>query len=499
MDFLKTKVYTKKATKIIFVEKVTTMIKYNQNQKGEMVEHPSGRIVPDDETSATSTGEMANQMVMTRSGNILDPDTYIEPPANIVEISEDGTIISENDEKTIRAYIKEALSVPNLIATFNSNAHDALLKLMAIQDNAHPLKRGGVNVAFRADALIRYFKMEVSAEANIVFDVITAVISSYPDNTSYRISPADFKDYLKVEDSKYYYNIFKRGCATLKKSHLVIKNPDGSDNGLEIPWYTILNYNMRRAGESAYIEFAPTDFFKDLMLSSGIIHGAHYNIKTVTQLKGKYIMGLFYLLEDYKDYREHRYATPGSFDLEIDDLKFLLCIPSTYNAFDIKRRILEPAYENINSIEECDFTFEYSKVKKGNAIVGYHFDVRKKILIEDKSESKNFLEEKEDPFTGQITQLLSAIGITLKKEETKRVVEMARKNHRDIGFITQAAGIVLSRKDIVNQASYLIKILESGILSVKNTEKPNKFNNFEQRDYDYKELERQILDAQENN
>ena len=37
-------------------------------------------------------------------------------------------------EENIRQYIKEAISIDNLVETFNDNSHLTLLKLLALQD-----------------------------------------------------------------------------------------------------------------------------------------------------------------------------------------------------------------------------------------------------------------------------------------------------------------------------------------------------------------------------
>ena len=58
-------------------------------------------------------------------------------------------------------------------------------------------------------------------------------------------------------------------------------------------------------------------------------------------------------------------------------------MPVSYMPSDIERRALNPARDSINSIPECDFTWDYSK-KKVNGVVVYTFSIQSKMYIETK-------------------------------------------------------------------------------------------------------------------
>ena len=242
-------------------------------------------------------------------------------------------IVSE-DEAQLKEYIKKAISIDSLVETFNDNAHATLLKLLALQDNKHPLKKGGVGIAYRTDALIMHCKMEFTADENIVFDAILGTMSSFPENKVYRIEPTSFLNHSKYANPKYLYSVFSKGTKKLKERHLVFEElgPNGEDE-ISVPWFNILRYHNGKGNNSestAYIEFVPSDFFKDLALCSQLVHGAYGALEVTTQLQGKYTIALYWFLENKKNYKEYPTATPGVFTISMDELKHQFSIPESY-------------------------------------------------------------------------------------------------------------------------------------------------------------------------
>ena len=187
-----------------------------------------------------SLGQIDHQTSYTSQGNIIDNDEII---SDVVDSN--GLAVLTDDEEQIRKYIKEAISIDNLVETFNDNAHEALLKLCSLQDNKHPLKKGGMGISYRTDVLIMHCKMAFSAEENIVFDAILGMISSFPDSKVYKLFPSSFQKYAKYADEKYLYKVFKNGTSKLKKRLLVFEvgKEDGEEEELDVPWFSVLRYH----------------------------------------------------------------------------------------------------------------------------------------------------------------------------------------------------------------------------------------------------------------
>ncbi len=443
-----------------------------------------------------SLGQIDHQTIYTSYGNIIDNDEII---SDVVDSN--GLAVLSDDEEQIRKYIKEAISIDNLVETFNDNAHEALLKLCSLQDNKHPLKKGGMGISYRTDVLIMHCKMAFSAEENIVFDAILGMISSFPDNKAYKLLPASFQKYAKYADDKYLYKVFKNGTSKLKKRLLVFEvgKDDGEEEELDVPWFSVLRYHggSKKSEDSAFIEFVPTDFFKDLAICSQLVHGAYGSLDVITQLQGKYTIALYWFLESKKGYKDHKNAPAGVFRISLQDLKYQFSMPDSYKANDIRRRALDPAKESINSIKECDFTFDFKEQKVNGVIAGFQFTITPKKYLTAKSDEYIRIEDKSDTLYFQIQTFLTASSLQFSDSEIGQIYNKAKECNRDAVFMMQIILAFKQRLDdtnleeIVDQVNYLCKMVELGSHTTKKT---NSFNNIPQNPVDYDELEKQLLD-----
>ncbi len=485
-------------------EGIVSTKKLDENGKYRLVDPVTGEFIEEDYPVIGNIGQMEHQTVTTVRGNVIDPDEIYSDV-----IDEDGNAVISADELAITNYIKEAVSIDNLVDTFKENSHETLLKLLALQDNKHPLKKGGVGIAYRTDALIMHCKMEFTAQENIVFDAILGTMSSFPENKTYRIEPTSFLKLSKYENERYLYEIFQKGTKKLVERHLHFDNlgPDGDDE-LVIPWFEILRYHKQsKKNEIAYIEFQPTDFFKDLALCSKIVHGAYGSIEVTTQLRGKYTHAIFWFLENKKRYRAYPNATQGVFEISVEELKNQFSIPESYVRSDIERRVLKPAKDSINSTEECDFTFEYDAINQGSKLVGYIFYVKEKDYIDVKhSDVVEAIEAKViDPFESQIRDFFDLTGYKFNDEEIHQFYLTATKYNRDAAFIMQAAVVFKTRisnkskERIDDPFAYMYTLIKNGkFADINSLEKEykknkNKFNNFSQHEYDWDELEKKLF------
>ncbi len=466
----------------------------------------TGLFLDDEYPLASSLGQMEHQTVATNKGRIVDRD---ETYAAIVD--EDGLAVINDDEAKIIEFVKEAVSIENLVETFNDNSHETLLKLLALQDNKHPLKRGGIGIAYRTDALIMHCKMEFTSDENIVFDAILGTMSSFPENKTYKIEPSTFAKYSRHDDPKYIYKIFKKGAAKLKERHLIFADlgPDGDDE-IEIPWFSILRHHKGNRGEEAYIEFAPTDFFKDLALCSRIVHGAYGQLEVITQLQGKYTIALYWYLENRKRYKEYPAATPGMFDISVDELKHQFSIPESYPKAEIDRRVLTPAKNSINSVAECDFTFEYEAKYEGNKHIGYRFKISEKNYIETTAKEIEVIESgSTDPLEEQLKMFFMASQIVFSDEEIKRIFNCAKRNNRDAMYMMQIIPAFKQRientslEKVEDRVGYICRMIEFGTSAkpVEGEDKKkssNNFKNFDQRQYSAEDWDK-LMNAKLNN
>ncbi len=441
-----------------------------------------------------SLGQIENQMTFTAEGDVIDQN---ETRPEVID-SNGLTVISEDEEK-LKEYIKEAISVSSFVETFKHDAHDTLIKLLALQDNKNPLKKGGAGIAYRTDVLLMHCKMEFSVEENIVFDAILGMISSLPENETYRLEPGAFQKFVKYSDDSYIYKIFKKGTEKLKKRHLEF---EFDDDEVSVPWFDILHYHgiKSKGTDVAYLEFAPTDFFKDLALCSGIVHGAYGKLEVTTQLQGKYTIALYWFLESKKRFREYPGASEGEFTISIDDFKYQFSIPKSYQTNDIKRRALEPAKKSINAVQECDFTFDYIERKDHGTIVGYKFVIKNKQYIESGAEVKRLENKADDALFSKVKMLLETSDIEFTDEQIRSVCDQANRCGKDAKDMMQIIVDFRKRLDdeahepVVEPLKYLCRMISLSGQPNQAYKNTNKFHDFEQNDINFAELEKQLLD-----
>ena len=391
---------------------------------------------------------------------------------------------------------------------YEKNTEKVLYALLSMQSNNNPLKKGGDSIAFRCSALIIQNRQNYTVSQNTLLDIITARMSSFPENNYYVIKAKELIEELPCYERKYIYQLMADGCRELNTSPFIfeINLEDGKKQTFEFQWNEVLNYhgiNNLEAGQDAYISFKPTKFFRILTLSSTIMHGAHYNVGVSAQISSKYARNLFYYLESMKNYREYPNATPGRFTLSLEELQYIVKYPIKYRPTDVRRNVLEITVEEINRIENVDFTFRYELIKtdqggRKKQISHVKFIISQ--ILDEKTKERLALEEdmKSAPF-----QMLKGVGFT--KDECFDILKKYKAKNRDIGFLTQAIMSLATSTNVKSKCALLCHIMENGLdakftyeenmkrVLAKKEEKVNKFHNFEQRNYDYDELERMLL------
>ena len=352
-----------------------------------------------------------------------------------IKNDENKTEIVRKDESALELIKPGKFDIRKFHAEFEDNTEKVLLELLALQSNNNPLKKGGPGIAYRCDAIILANRQHFSIQENTLFDIISSNISSNPKNSSYTIYAKDVSQYLSYTDNSYVYKILKDATDTLSNKPLLfeITLESGKKRVLKVPWYKILTYcgqDLADDDEGAYISFTPSDLFKMLMISSTVMHGAHYSLKASTKIQSKYVRNLYYFLETRKNYKEYQGATIGRFSISLEDLRVLVGYPESYRATDVRRYILDAAVKEINSIDEIDFTLEYELKKTQRKITGVEIQINKTTPVEEPVELEIEDISGLDEESQMVLNILKANGIN--EEESKRVLNKYKKNQRDI-------------------------------------------------------------------
>lgn len=462
------------------------MAKYRKDEKGNLYLEGNGG------TSA-SGAQLEGQLAFDQMGKIIeDSDVVVD---DVVDMS---TI--EEETKALELLKDKNFDPRNFIDEFSSNSEKALNRLLAMQSNASPLKKGGVGVGFLCDILIINTRQLFNAQENTLFDIISATVSSRPEDESYIIYSRDVAPYFSYKDKNYINTILNSASESMsgKMIPFDVTLANGKTKTIGVHWNEMLLYTkpseVDGSDESGYVAFKPTKLFKALLISSTIIHGAHYSLSVASQFKS-YARILYYWFESKKNFCSYPGATPGRFYMTVEELRYLLKFPDSYRGTDVHTKILAKTKKKFDSTEGMDFVFDYKIDKRGRSIVGFDFEVteivnEKKLTNKEEAKTTPMLSEHNEP---QEIAMLRAIG--LNEKEQQEVYQVYSENKRDIAFLAQAIASVLSSSQVKNNASVLKYIMKNG-LTKKENKKKGKFHNFNEREYDeefYDSLEEQLL------
>ena len=218
-----------------------------------------------------------------------------------------------------------------------------------------------------------------------------------------------------------------------------------------------------------------------------------YRLRSVVHLTSRYSYILFCYLE------KNRYRK--SWTVPLADLKNILgAAEDTYSQFKyFKKFVLEKSRKEIVAKTECKFAYE--TIKKGRCVAEIRFilatladldpvDNPNQITIEQWQENQSrdaICEGLSDPaFDGASEdQLKVLVSLAAEKGYTGKDAALHLKT-------CLAAAHERGAKHLFD---YIKKMLENEKKAEKKT--GTKFNNFRQRDYDYDDLERQLLAAQD--
>lgn len=148
---------------------------------------------------------------------------------------------------------------------------------------------------------------------------------------------------------------------------------------------------------------------------------------------------------------------------------------------------------------------------RGKPIIGYHFDfksVQIKAIEEKKPVRREMTEEEKTQYNAmtdgaeQMTleecledtlfELIDKSGLGLGSRSANTIVKSCIKNGRDAQFLSDAIAYV-KEQGAENVGAKLNYFCTQGYDKPTKKAKKNSFNNFEQRNYDYEELERMLL------
>lgn len=200
--------------------------------------------------------------------------------------------------------------------------------------------------------------------------VLYAISKIQPADTYLKEYTFEIKDfYNMIGWSNQSYTEFKAMLKGLsdKSWWVTIKREDGSEYESLVRWFTTVRSD-KRSGK------VTIKFHEDMMpfliqLAKGQSFYTRFQLQYVLPMSSQYSPRLYEILKSYQ-YNNHRWF------FDVDDLKRLLDCERYTNFNDLKRRVLDPAVEEINKY--TDIAIFYVAEKEGRKVARVNFFMEKK-------------------------------------------------------------------------------------------------------------------------
>lgn len=330
-----------------------------------------------------------------------------------------------------------------------------------------------------------YFIMNSSYDLSLEEQKIILTLASMVQPEDEEFKPyifkiSDFMELLGVENQAKYTEIPKITKELMKK---VFEIQEG-DTLIQTAWLSGAKYK-KGSGE---VELTFSSYLKPYMLKLNTMF-TQYKLANILSMKSKYSPRIYEILKC------NEFKKQGYIEIEVEELRKLLKADNIYPRYnDFKRKVLEQTQKELKKISDINFNFE--EIKTGRKVTSLRFYIHQNrikpinntMIIEEVSAtvSEDIELERED---------LEKIIYMMKAENIKEldVIKIYKAANGDINKIQEKYNLSKSMPGIKNIVGWMIKAIQEDYHAIKGKGKIDNFNNFEQRQYDFEDLERKFL------
>jgi len=314
-------------------------------------------------------------------------------------------------------------------------------------------------------------------EQKLILTLASMVQPTDEEFKPYNFRIADFMDLLGVADKSKYTQIPKITKDLMKK---VFEIREGNKI-IQTAWISGVIYE--KGSGMVTLKFNPDLKPYMLQLKENF---TQYQLANVLMMRSKYSPRIYEILKCDEFKRQ------GYTEVEIDELRRLLKAESIYPLYaDFKRFIILQAQKELKAL--TDISFDFEEIKTGRKVTGIKFIIKtnRKAIDEvyDTQEGKSTLEEEKRSKT-----ILDAIKGIFKENiselDAKKIFDAAKG---DINIVKEKYRLAQTVSKIDNIVGWMISAIKEDYKAPISKTKTSHFNNFEQRQYNFEELERRLL------
>ncbi|MDM8313572.1 MAG: replication initiation protein [Actinomyces sp.] len=330
-----------------------------------------------------------------------------------------------------------------------------------------------------------YFIMNSSYDLSLEEQKLILTLASMVQPEDEEFKPyifkiSDFMELLGVENQAKYTEIPKITKELMKK---VFEIEEGN-RLIQTAWLSGAIYEKG----TGYVTLKFNPDLKPYMLKLNTMF-TQYKLANILSMKSKYSPRIYEILKC------NEFKRQGYIEIEVEELRKLLKADNIYPLYaDFKRKIIFQTQKELKKISDISFDFE--EIKTGRKVTALRFyihqnrikSINNTMIIEEVSAtvSEDIELERED---------INKIIYMMKAENIKELdaIKIYKAANGDINKIQEKYNLSKSMPGIKNIVGWMIKAIQEDYHAIKGKGKIDNFNNFEQRQYDFEDLERKLL------
>lgn len=329
-----------------------------------------------------------------------------------------------------------------------------------------------------ANNIIRGKQSMTLQEARLIRLLITQIAKNDKDFKTYKVNIQELARFLEIPDNNLYRDI-RNICQSLMSRTIKIQN---GNQWKIFQWLQLAEYD----GHGTVTLMLSNQIAPYLLQLNAWF--TQYQLKNILAMKSFYAIRLYELLkltvgEDRKKKMEYTFSVQAL-------REYLECEHKFKQIGQFKDKILDIAVRDISEYSEYNCRYEGKKTGRSITDIIFYLELKEQ-KQEKKEEGEREKEQKELDLDDLIDQLREIINEKLKTKEYKAILEAANNN---IELIQEKYELSKKQQKIENLVGWLIKAIEGNYSEPIEKRKKTSFNNIEARQYNYEELERQLLE-----
>lgn len=315
---------------------------------------------------------------------------------------------------------------------------------------------------------------------------------------TYKFRIADFIELLGVENQSKYTETPKITKELMKKVFEI----EEDDTIIQTAWLSSATY--KKGTGMVELEFSPR--LKPYMLQLNTLF-TQYKLANILSMKSKYSPRIYEILKC------NEFKKQGYIEIDINEIRKLLRCDVIYPLYaDFKRRVLAQAQKELKKMS--DISFEFEELKTGRTVTSLKFYIYSNKYKENKkSKGSNIpfktadnevcatwegkcTNEEENCSTGFINEIKAIFKEDITGLQAKSILDVAKG---DINIIKEKYKLSENASKIGSVVGWIIKAIKEDYQQPKGKIKVDKFNDYEQRKYDFDDLEKKLLGWENNN